>query len=281
MLAIRNLKKSHGGNVLFENASMQINYGERVALVGPNGAGKSTLFSIILRHSDPDEGTVERDEWTMVGFLPQEAEAVGDETVLDIATGRAGEVPALEARLRELEKAGTVDGPEYLEAHAKHEALSNPKVDAKAKKMLVGLGYNVNEFDRPAKNLSGGWVMRAHLARLLVMEPDLLMLDEPTNHLDLISLIWLQNYLKNYSGAVLLISHDRQFMDEIVETVFEISEKRLLEWKGNYSAFLELREAAYEQQIAQQVDIAAHGLSADAERSGETGSIEHSSLIVG
>ena len=103
MLAIRNLKKSHGGNVLFENASMQINYGERVALVGPNGAGKSTLFSIILRHSDPDEGTVERDEWTMVGFLPQEAEAVGDETVLDIATGRAGEVPALEARLRELE----------------------------------------------------------------------------------------------------------------------------------------------------------------------------------
>ena len=198
MLAIRNLKKSHGGNVLFENASMQINYGERVALVGPNGAGKSTLFSIILRHSDPDEGSVERDEWTMVGFLPQEAEAVGDETVLDIAPGRAGEVPALEARLRELEKAGTVDGPEYLEAHAKHEALSNPKVDAKAKKMLVGLGYNVNEFDRPAKNLSGGWVMRAHLARLLVMEPDLLMLDEPTNHLDLISIIWLQNYLKNY-----------------------------------------------------------------------------------
>ena len=261
MLAIRNLKKSHGGNVLFENASMQINYGERVALVGPNGAGKSTLFSIILRHSDPDEGTVERDEWTMVGFLPQEAEAVGDETVLDIATGRAGEVPALEARLRELEKAGTVDGPEYLEAHAKHEALSNPKVDAKAKKMLVGLGYNVNEFDRPAKNLSGGWVMRAHLARLLVMEPDLLMLDEPTNHLDLISLIWLQNYLKNYSGAVLLISHDRQFMDEIVETVFEISEKRLLEGKGNYSAFLELREAAYEQQSAayknQQKEIAA------------------------
>jgi ATP-binding cassette subfamily F protein 3 len=261
MLTIRNLKKSHGGNTLFENASMQINYGERVALIGPNGAGKSTIFSIILKVQEPDSGTVERDEWTMVGFLPQEAEALGDETVLDIATGRAGEVPALEKRLRELEKAGTVDGPEYLEAHAKHEALTNPKVDAKAKKMLVGLGYRETDFERPARTMSGGWVMRAHLARLLVMEPDLLMLDEPTNHLDLLSLLWLQNYLKTYSGAVLLISHDREFMDEIVENVYEIHERRLREWKGNYTAYLEQREAAYEQQNAayknQQKEIAS------------------------
>ncbi|MEI6714871.1 MAG: ABC-F family ATP-binding cassette domain-containing protein [Verrucomicrobiota bacterium] len=260
MLTIRNLKKSHGGTTLFENASMQVNYGERVALIGPNGAGKSTIFSIILKKQEPDAGTVERDEWTMVGFLPQEAEAVGEETVLDIATGRAGEVPALEKRLRELEKEGVVDSPEYLEAHAKHEALTNPKVDAKAKKMLVGLGYKETDFERPARQMSGGWVMRAHLARLLVMEPDLLMLDEPTNHLDLLSLLWLQNYLKTYSGAVLLISHDREFMDEIVETVFEINEKKLLEWKGNYTAYLEQREAAYEQQNAayknQQKEIA-------------------------
>ena len=147
MLTIRNLKKSHGGNTLFENASMQVNYGERVALVGPNGAGKSTIFSIILAHDEPDSGTVERDPWTMVGFLPQEAEAVGDETVLDIATGRASEVPRLEKLLRSLEQAGTVDGPEYLEASAKHEALTNPKVDAKAKyhaafKGRVAIGGN-------------------------------------------------------------------------------------------------------------------------------------------
>ncbi|MEY2599309.1 MAG: hypothetical protein RLZZ142_1568 [Verrucomicrobiota bacterium] len=261
MLTIRDLKKSHGGSTLFENASMQVNYGERVALIGPNGAGKSTIFSIILKKQEPDAGTVDRDEWTMVGFLPQEAEAVGEETVLDIATGRAGEVPALEKRLRELEKAGTVEGAEYLEAHAKHEALTNPKVDAKAKRMLVGLGYKETDFERPARTMSGGWVMRAHLARLLVMEPDLLMLDEPTNHLDLLSLLWLQNYLKSYSGAVLLISHDRQFMDEIVETVYEIHEKRLRQWSGNYSAYLEQREAAYEQQNAayknQQKEIAA------------------------
>jgi ATP-binding cassette subfamily F protein 3 len=261
MLAIRNLKKSLGGNVLFEDASMQVNYGERVALVGPNGAGKSTLFSLILGRAEPDSGSLERDPWTMVGFLPQEAEAVGEETVLDVATGRAGEVPRLEVRLKELEALGNVDGPEYLEAHAKHEVLTNPKVDAKAKRMLVGLGYKESEFERSAKTLSGGWVMRAHLARLLVMEPDLLMLDEPTNHLDLISLLWLQRYLKSYPGAVLLISHDRQFMDEIVETVFEISDRRLREWRGNYSAYLQQREEAYEQQTAayknQQKEIAA------------------------
>jgi ATP-binding cassette subfamily F protein 3 len=261
MLTIRNLKKSHGGRVLFEEAAMQVNYGERVALVGPNGAGKSTLFSIVLKKEDADAGIVERDEWTMIGYLPQEAEVMGTETVMDVATGRAGELPALEARLKELEAAGDVSSPEYLEAHAKHEALSNPQVEAKAKRMLVGLGLREKDFTRPARDMSGGQVMRAHLARLLVMEPDLLMLDEPTNHLDLLALIWLQNYLKTYPGAVLLISHDRQFMDEIVETVYEISDRKLLEWKGNYTAYLGQREAQYEQQNAayknQQKEIAA------------------------
>jgi ATP-binding cassette subfamily F protein 3 len=248
MLTIRDLKKSVGGRTLFENAAMQVNYGERVALVGPNGAGKSTLFSIILRKDEPDSGTVERDEWTMIGYLPQEAEVLGSETVMEVATGRAGELPELEKRLRELEQAGTVDGPEYLEAHAKHEALSDPQVEAKAKKMLAGLGYREADFTKAAREMSGGWIMRAHLARLLVMEPDLLMLDEPTNHLDLLSLLWLQNYLKNYSGAVLLISHDREFMDEIVEGVYEISECKLTEYKGNYSAFLRQKDERYEQQ---------------------------------
>jgi ATP-binding cassette subfamily F protein 3 len=248
MLTIRKLKKTLGGRTLFEEADMQVNYGERVALVGPNGAGKSTLFSLLLKKDEPDSGSIERDEWTMIGHLAQEGEAIGDETVLDVATGRAGEIPALEKLLKQLEESGTVDGPEYAEASSKHTALSDPKVEAKAKKILVGLGYKQEDFDRNAKELSGGWVMRAHLARLLVMEPDLLLLDEPTNHLDLVSLLWLQNYLKTYSGAVLLISHDRQFMDEIVQTVYEISESRLHSYSGNYTAFLEEREARYERQ---------------------------------
>src|SRR4051812_8886718 len=193
MLTIRDLKMTMGGRILFENASMQVNYGDRVALVGPNGAGKSTLFSIILKRTEPDEGAIQRDEWTMVGYLPQEGEAVGDETVMDVATGRVNELPRLEKRLHELEAASDVSSPEYLEAHAKHDALNDPQVAAKAKKILTGLGYKEVDFDRPAKELSGGWVMRAHLARLLVMEPDLLLLDEPTNHLDLLALLWLQN----------------------------------------------------------------------------------------
>jgi ATP-binding cassette subfamily F protein 3 len=260
MLTIRNLRKTIGTRTLFEDTGLSVNYGERVALVGPNGAGKSTLFSIILKKETPDAGVVERDEWTMVGYLPQESEPVGDETVMDVATGRVGEVAALEAQLHALEKAGAVSGPDYLEAHAKHEALSNPEVEARAKKMLRGLGYRESDFERKAREMSGGWVMRAHLARLLVMEPDLLLLDEPTNHLDLLSLLWLQEYLKSYSGALLMISHDRAFMDEIAESVYDIAEQKLVAYTGNYSDFLRQREANYDQQVAaynnQQKEIA-------------------------
>ena len=207
----------------------------------------------------------------MLGYLPQEGEAVGAETALDIATGRAGEIPALEARLAELEKAGLVEGADYLEAHAKHEALCSPHVEARARKMLKGLGYRDIDFERPARELSGGWVMRAHLARLLVMEPDLLLLDEPTNHLDLLSLLWLQKYLQTYSGAVLLISHDLEFMDALVEKVFEISNRRIVSYAGNFSDAMRQREANYEQQVGawknQQKEIAALQEFADRFRS--------------
>jgi ATP-binding cassette subfamily F protein 3 len=271
MLSIRELKMSVAGRTLFENASMQVNYGDRVALVGPNGAGKSTLFSLILKRNVPDEGAIERDAWTMVGYLPQEGEAIGEETVLEVATGRAGEVPALEKKLHALEAAGAVDSPDYMEAHAKHSALNDPQVEAKAKKMLKGLGYKDTDFGRKAREMSGGWVMRAHLARLLVMEPDLLLLDEPTNHLDLVSLLWLQNYLKNYSGALLLISHDRQFMDEIITQVHDIADKKLVHYTGNYSDYLKQREERYEQQSAayknQQKEIQALQEFADRFRS--------------
>ncbi|NNE90957.1 MAG: ABC-F family ATP-binding cassette domain-containing protein [Verrucomicrobiales bacterium] len=246
MLSISNLKKSYGGNTLFEECDLQINYGERVALVGPNGAGKSTIFRIILKEEEPDKGEVVRDEWTLVGFLPQESEPLGDESVLEVATGRAGQMKTLEETLKKLEDAGTVDVPEYFEAQGKFDALNDPQVEAKAKKMLRGLGYKEEDFTRKAKEMSGGWVMRAHLARLLVIEPDLLMLDEPTNHLDLMSLLWLQDYLKNYSGAILMISHDREFMDELAESVHEIDNKRLVHYTGNYSDFLKQRQKNYE-----------------------------------
>jgi len=271
MLTIRKLKKTVGGRTLFEEADLQLGYGDRTALVGPNGAGKSTLFSLLLGEDQADAGTIDRDPWTMVGFLPQEAEAVGNETVLEIATGRAGYLPELEKSLRDLEATGEIDSPAYGEASLKFEALNNPQVEAKAKKMLAGLGYREADFSRPAKEMSGGWVMRAHLARLLVMEPDLLLLDEPTNHLDLLSLLWLQNYLKTYSGTILLISHDREFMDELVGQIYEIADLRFRSYAGNYSAFLEQREALYERQQAayknQQKEIKALQEFADRFRS--------------
>jgi ATP-binding cassette, subfamily F, member 3 len=250
MLSIRDLKMTLGGRVLFENAALQINHGDRVALVGPNGAGKSTLFSIILKQKEPDLGTVERDLWTTVGYLPQEAEACGDETVLDVATGRVEELPRLERRLRDLETAGDVASAEYFEAHAQHDALTDPQVETKAKRMLRGLGCRDTDFQRLARELSGGWIMRARLARLLVIEPELLLLDEPTNHLDLLALLWLQDYLRNYGGALLLISHDRQFMDEIVTEVHEIAGKKLIAYTGNYTDYLRQREERYDQQLA-------------------------------
>jgi ATP-binding cassette, subfamily F, member 3 len=261
MLAIRNLAKAFAGTPLFEGVSMTVNYGDRLALVGPNGCGKTTLFSLILGNEPSDAGEITRDEWTTVGYLPQESEALGDETVLEVATGRVGAIPSLEATLRKLEKADTCDCIEYYEAQAKFDALNDPQFEAKAKKMLHGLGFLEEHFSRPASDLSGGWVMRAHLARLLAMQPDLLMLDEPTNHLDLSALLWFQEYLKTQSCAVLLISHDRQFMDAIAQKVFEFSNKRLLSWKGNYSEYeIKKKEAFIRESAAyknQQKEVSA------------------------
>jgi ATP-binding cassette subfamily F protein 3 len=261
MLVLRKLTKSFNNRVLFQDANMTVNYGERVALVGPNGAGKTTLFSLILKEDVPDAGTVQRDEYTTMGYLPQESEPLNDETALEIATGRAGEFQQLEEILAKHEKEGTTDQQEYFEVSAKHDALNNPEVEAKAKKLMRGLGFKEEDWMRPAKELSGGWVMRAHLARLLVMEPDLLLLDEPTNHLDLMSLMWFRAYLKNYSGAVLMISHDRDFMDVLVETVYEIDESKLIRYEGNYSDFQRLKqenfERAYQAWKNQQKEIEA------------------------
>lgn len=228
---------------------MTVNYGEHVALVGPNGAGKSTLFSLILKTDSADSGTVERDEWTTLGYLPQEGEAHGDETALDIACGRGTNTDELDKLLKSHEEAGTVTDPEYYEAQSKFDALNHPEIEAKAKKMLRGLGFKEENWLRPAKELSGGWVMRAHLAHLLVLEPDLLLLDEPTNHLDLMSLLWFRQYIKTYAGAVLIISHDRDFMDEIVQTVYEIDNGKFLRWTGNYSSYLTQKEAAYDRAV--------------------------------
>ncbi|NBO20015.1 MAG: ABC transporter ATP-binding protein, partial [Proteobacteria bacterium] len=157
MLNLRNVTKSFNNRTLFKEASMTINYAERVALVGPNGAGKSTLFSLILKEDTADAGEIERDEWTTLGYLPQESEPVGDETILDVATGKGGEMERLEAILKDHEGRGDVNCAEYSEAHAKHDALHDPKAEAKAKKILAGFGFKLEDITRPAREFSGGW----------------------------------------------------------------------------------------------------------------------------
>jgi ATP-binding cassette subfamily F protein 3 len=264
VLTIHKLTKTLGGRTLLREAEMSINWGERVALVGPNGAGKSTLFRMILDEDQPDEGTIERDEYSITGYLPQEAGEPTDETILEIAIGITPEMINLLRIIREGEASGDLSSPEFGKAQDQFTALNGYQLEPKAKKILAGLGFKQEDFAKPAREYSGGWVMRAHLALLLVMEPDLLMLDEPTNHLDLLSLLWLQRYLLNYSGAILMISHDRDFMDSIIETVIEIDPDAaaLISYTGNYSAYLDQRDKRYELQVQayrnQNKEIEAH-----------------------
>ena len=249
MLIIRKLTKTLGGRTLFEDADMTINWGERVALVGPNGAGKSTLFKMILKEEDADSGSVEVDDYAITGYLAQEAGDPGDETILEIAIGITPELAKAIRIMREGDASGNTDSPEYHAAQDTFDAANGYQLEPKAKKILAGLGFDTDAFNKPAREFSGGWIMRSHLAKLLVMEPDLLMLDEPTNHLDLMALIWLQQYLKNYPGALLMISHDRDFMDELIETVYEIDEEQLISYTGNYTAYLEQRTKRYQQKV--------------------------------
>jgi ATP-binding cassette subfamily F protein 3 len=249
VLIIRKLTKTVGGRTLFEDADMTINWGERVALVGPNGAGKSTLFKMILKEEDEDAGSVDVDDYAVVGYLEQEAGDPGAETILEIAIGITPELTEAIRTMREHEAAGTTDSAEYHKGQDVFDAANGYQLEPKAKKILAGLGFAPDTFDNPAHEFSGGWIMRAHLAKLLVMEPDLLMLDEPTNHLDLTALVWLQRYLLNYPGALLMISHDRDFMDALIETVYEIDEEKLISYTGNYTSYLEQRNKRYTQKV--------------------------------
>src|ERR1700729_3280834 len=254
MLTLSEISKAYGGRVLFADVTLQLNREDRIGVVGPNGAGKSTLFSIILGDEEADSGKVMKERNVVLGYLPQESAPVGDETILELATAISPEF----AKLRKIILAWDSDhhvAADHVEeihddAHNRFHELGGYQLDAKAKQILSGLGFREKDFDRPARELSGGWVMRAHLARLLVQEPDLLLLDEPTNHLDLESLVWFQNYLMDYPGAILMISHDREFLNQLVGSIVEIAHKRLNRYRGNWDKYMAEKAAREEQQLA-------------------------------
>ena len=248
MLSIKSISKAYAGRTLFANASLQINRRDRIGVVGRNGAGKSTLFSIILKDTSPDSGEIALERGAKVGFLPQENAPTGDETVIELACSFS---PAFIQAARRLGAFGQAHGGDPTDTdYEVFESAGGGGLIAKARQILGGLGFRDADFDRLARELSGGWIMRAHLARLLVHEPDLLLLDEPTNHLDLHSLIWLQSYLQNYSGAILLISHDREFLNQLVRHIVELEGGRVTRYTGNYEKFVVQREAGEAQRLA-------------------------------
>jgi ATP-binding cassette, subfamily F, member 3 len=253
------MTKAFGARLLFEDASLQVNRGDRIGLVGPNGAGKSTLFSLILGHDMADEGEVQIERNGTLGHLPQETAPVGEETVLEMATAITPEIAELQRRLKAFEAGHDTESHDFHEVQARFDELGGYQLEPQAKTILRGLAFRERDFDRQLKEMSGGWVMRAYLARLLVQQPDLLLLDEPTNHLDLEALQWFQEFLKTYPGAVLLISHDREFLNQIVGSIVEIRQSQLLRYRGNYDEYLVQREAMSEQLLAayknQQRDI--------------------------
>jgi ATP-binding cassette subfamily F protein 3 len=254
MLTLAGITKAYGERILFADATLQINREDRIGLVGPNGAGKTTLLSIILGEETADAGKFAVERGVTIGYLPQENMPVGDETVVELAAGITPEY----IKLRRILKAWDANHPAealhpeevHDDVHDRFNALGGYRLEAKAKQILAGLSFRVSDFDRPAREMSGGWVMRAHLARLLTQEPDLLLLDEPTNHLDLEALIWFQQYLKSYPGALLVISHDREFLNQLVGSIVEIRQSKLMRYRGNYDDYLTQREAQEQQQLA-------------------------------
>ena len=260
MIRLENITKQNGHQLLFIEASAALQAGEKVGLVGPNGAGKTTLFRMINGSEAPDEGQVGTDRGVTIGYFSQDVgEMAGRSAVAEVMEG-AGLVSLVAAELRELETAmadpDQLDNMDaiierYGEVQARYEEMGGYGLEASAREVLAGLSFSNEMMDGDVGALSGGWKMRVALARILLMRPDVMLLDEPSNHLDLESLIWLESFLKNYEGALLMTSHDREFMNRIVNKIIEIDGGGLTSYSGDYEFYEQQRALNEKQQQAQ------------------------------
>ncbi|MET4261700.1 ATPase subunit of ABC transporter with duplicated ATPase domains [Bradyrhizobium sp. S3.12.5] len=256
MIRLDNVSKQAGHQILFIEASAALNKGEKIGLVGPNGAGKTTLFRMIAGEELPDEGQVSTDRGITIGYFNQDVgEMSGRSAVAEVMNG-AGPVSEVAAELRQLEadmadpdKADQMDEiiARYGEVQHAFEELDGYALDGRAREALSGLGFSQEMMDGDVGKLSGGWKMRVALARILLMRPDVMLLDEPSNHLDLESLIWLEKFLHDYEGTLLMTSHDREFINRVISKVVEIDSGSLTTYTGNYE-FYELQRALNEKQ---------------------------------
>jgi ATPase subunit of ABC transporter with duplicated ATPase domains len=262
MIRLDNIGYSRGKQMIFLEASAAIQRGEKIGLVGPNGAGKSTLFRMIMKEDQPDEGQVMIDRGVTLGYFSQDVGDMQGKTVVAEVMDGAGPVSEVAAELAELEKAlGTTTDPDALDkaiarfgdVQARYDELGGYALDAKARAILAGLGFDQAQMDDDVGKLSGGWKMRVALARILLMRPNVMLLDEPSNHLDIESLIWLEQFLAEFEGGLIMTSHDREFMNRVVTKIVEIDGGELTTYSGNYD-FYEAQRAIADRQAQAQYD---------------------------
>src|SRR6266853_1553863 len=266
MISFSRISKQYGRQVLFVDASFQLNPGDKVGLVGPNGAGKTTLFRMVVGEETPDEGEVSVPKRLTIGYFRQDVEEMTGRSVLDEAIAGSGRVGDLHHELEHLQRAmedhkRARDMDRILarfgEVQEEYDHLGGYALEAQAREVLHGLGFKDDQIDGDVGELSGGWKMRVALARVLLGRPDVLLMDEPTNHLDIESIIWLESFLKSRSGALLMTSHDRDFMNRVITKVAEIDDGEIAMYSGNYDFYERERairdanrEAAYARQQA-------------------------------
>jgi ATPase subunit of ABC transporter with duplicated ATPase domains len=260
MIRLESISKQNGNQIVFIEASAALQRGEKIGLVGPNGAGKTTLFRMITGEEMPDEGQVAVDRGVTIGYFSQDVgDMAGRSAVVEVIDG-VGPVGALAAEMAELEAAmadpDRADELEdiitrYGEVQGRYDELDGYALDGRAREVLHGLGFSQAMMDGDIGKLSGGWKMRVALAKILLMRPDIMLLDEPSNHLDLESLIWLEGFLKGFDGAVLMTSHDREFMDRVINKIVEIDGGTLTSYSGNYAFYQQQRAISEAQQQAQ------------------------------
>ncbi|PZQ85223.1 MAG: glycosyl transferase family 1 [Ancylobacter novellus] len=260
MIRLDSIGKQNGKQIVFIEASATLLKGEKIGLVGPNGAGKTTLFRLITGEEAPDEGQVSVDRGITIGYFSQDVGEMAGQSVLAAVMDGAGPVSTIAAELRELEqamvdpdRADEMDAviERYGEVQARFEELDGYSLEGRAAEVLAGLGFSQEMIDGDVGKLSGGWKMRVALARILLMRPDVMLLDEPSNHLDIESLIWLEAFLKNFDGALMMTSHDRAFMNRIVNKIVEIDAGALTSYSGDYEFYAQQRALADKQQQAQ------------------------------
>ncbi|MDC0872127.1 ABC-F family ATP-binding cassette domain-containing protein [Flavobacteriaceae bacterium] len=263
MFNAHNISVSFGGETLFDSISFRLGKGDRVGLIGKNGAGKSTLLKLMARENKPTSGTFALEKNVKIGYLPQDLDFNHGLTVLEEAYLAFEEIKKVEARQEEIhkimEQTQNFESPAYMEVldeltllNNRYEMIGGYHYQAQTEKILLGLGFTVSDLNAPTNTFSGGWRMRIELAKILLKDNDILLLDEPTNHLDIESIIWLEQFLKKYKGALVMVSHDRMFLDEVTNRTIEIVQQRVFDFKKPYSKYMELREELRAQQQAAQ-----------------------------